>query len=92
MEQVKLEVLVPKEVHELGAGLVKFVGAMKQALKDGFQPGMDIPVIIATAMNDLIPAFDGIDKVGGELAADKAGFAKALGLSLADLVEAVAKK
>lgn len=69
METVKQEIALPKEAHELAAGLEKFAMAVKAALKDGFQPGQDIPPVLSSAIVDLIPAMQGVEVVKDELKA-----------------------
>ena len=79
-----VEVQVSKEAHELGEGLQKFVSSTRQALADGWQPGQDLPVVLASALEHLIPAIQGAEKIGAE-AANKQAFANAVYLSLSPI-------
>lgn len=83
---MKVEVEVSKEIYEAGQGVAKFVKAMKDALKDGWQPGQDLPVAMSHAMTDLVPALNGISEVPAELAADRLAAAHAVSLSLCDVL------
>lgn len=77
-----IEVEVSVETHELGQGLAKMIASVKQALADGWQPGTDLPVIISSAVSDLVPAVQGVDKIGAEMAENKQAFANAVYLGL----------
>lgn len=84
----KIEVQVSKESYELGQGFVRFASAIKNALANGWQPSQDIPVLLTAAMTDLVPAFNGVDKVGTEFEEARAAFLKAwaiTGVDMADL-------
>jgi len=92
MEKVEVKVSVAKEAHELAEAVKKLIIAVKEAVKDGFQPGMDIPVILAPNLPALLAGVDGLDKLGDELKEDKAAFLKAWLLAGADIAEALIKK
>ena len=91
METKQVTVTVAKETHELGQGLVKFAAALKQALADGFQAGSDVPVILSSAMMDLIPAVNGFELISEESKSTKE-FANAAYLSVNELYFTLAKK
>lgn len=91
MAKVKIELEVAKEAHELAQGLVEMVKAVKEAMKDGFQVGQDVPVIVSAAVQKLPAAIDGLDKLPEELK-DAGSFAKAMVVAAADLVEVFVKK
>ena len=61
------EVPCAKEMVELGEGLADFVGAVIVSLSDGWQPGKDITAIIGSAIQDLVPALQGVDEISEEL-------------------------
>lgn len=84
MANIEVSVSVEKEAYEFGQGLAKFVGAVKQALADGFEVGQDLPPIIASAVADLLPAMQDIDKLD---TADRIAFSKALALTVADVAD-----
>lgn len=90
MALVSKTIEVPKETDEIFQAVVGIVKATKKALADGFQPGADIPAIVAEAWADLPVAIQGIDQVPGELAASKAALIRSAGCAVGDLVEAVA--
>jgi len=92
MELVKLEVEVSKEAHELGLALAKLTVAVKEALKDGFQVGQDVPAIVMTAFAELPKAIEGLDKLDDEAKASPKAFALALALPIGDAVDAILKK
>lgn len=87
----EISVTVSKETIELMDGLAKFVGAVKTALKDGWQPGSDLPVLLSSTITDLVPALDGIDKVKEELLKEKAAFVRALTIGSVKIYEEVTK-
>lgn len=91
MQKVKVELEVSKEAHELAQGLVEMVKVVKEAMKDGFQVGQDLPAIITAAIAKLPPAIEGLDKLPEELK-DPGAFAKAMVVAASDLVEVFVKK
>ena len=80
MSTLKLEVEVSKETYEVGECAAKLVAAVKTALADGWQPGMDIPAIAFAAMNELGTAVKGADKIDDEYAENKSAFFNAVSL------------
>lgn len=84
MSTVKIQVEVSKELYEAGQGLAKFVGAMRRALADGWQPGVDLPTALTAAMTTLVPALNGITEVDDEIAQDRGAAARAVALGLCD--------
>lgn len=79
-ETLEVTVKVAKEAHELGEGITAFVRTVRQALADGWQPGQDLPVILISSVADLIPGFDGADKIREERESDPEAFAAAVAL------------
>lgn len=88
METIQKTVAVSKETAELLEGLTKFAVAVKAALKDGWQPGADLPVILTSALGDLAPALQGMESVPAEVKQSKE-FAAAVALGVNDLVHAL---
>jgi hypothetical protein len=78
---------VSKEAYELLIGVAKIVEVVKASLADGFQPGSDIPVIIASAIGDLVPAIQGVELIKEEIAEDKVAFGNALVLGAAAIIQ-----
>jgi len=89
MKTIQIE--VQEGAYDAGAALAKFAGVVKLALADGWQVGVDLPPILASALADLAPAFVNLGKINDELAQNKVLFAKSLGLGLADLADVLAK-
>lgn len=87
MSDVSVSVSLPKETYELGAGLAKFVSSCRQAAQDGWQTHQDLPVLISSAIRDLIPALEGYDKVKGEAMKDPVGVAKAAIITLGEVLK-----
>lgn len=85
--KIKVEVEVSKEAYELGQGLAVFIKAAKQALNDGFQPGQDLPALMMSAMNDLLPAVQGLDQIEAEIKEDGQAFRQAVALGLSGISE-----
>lgn len=92
MAKVEVKVEVSKEAYEVAIGLGQMVAAIKTALADGWQAGTDVPVIVSAAITNLVPAVDGLDKVGAELKEDPEAFVKAVSIGLAEAVGAFLKK
>lgn len=92
MEVKKIESEVPKEIYELAAGIGDMALVIKAAVADGFQVGQDVPVIIAAAIQKLIPAFDGFEKVSGEYKEASLAFAEAIALVGFKVAKEIAKK
>lgn len=67
MDLVKRELDCAKETVEFGEGLAKLVNATREALSDGWQTGEDLPAIITSAVSDLVPALQGMEKISDEL-------------------------
>ena len=78
MEKVEVKVELPKETYELCKALGAVAAATKQALADGFQIGTDMPAIITSAVMELVPAIQGVDKLDDEAKADPVGVAQAV--------------
>jgi len=73
MEKIKVEKEYPKEYYELLDGLKEVVKNSKQALKDGFQAGQDIPVIVTGSLAKLMTGLSGMEKLGDEWSEDMFG-------------------
>lgn len=73
-EIVVREVSCAKETLELGEGVVKFLKALKVAGADGWSVGEDLPPVLASLMGDLLPAMDGVTKIGAEYSGSKQAF------------------
>lgn len=76
----------------MGEALAKLVLVSKQAMADGFQPGMDIPAVVMAAFAELPKAIEGLEKMDDEAKAHVKAFALALALPLMEAVETLIKK
>lgn len=85
MAVIKKTYEVSKEADELAGALVKMITAIKDALADGWQPGTDVPVIIAQALTVLVPAIDGISQLDDEIEENLGAFVRAFGIAAIDL-------
>lgn len=92
METVKVELELPKEATTLAMGMATFAGVVMNALKDGFKPGDDIPVVVAAAIADLSPALTGIGQLADEIKGDKAIFVAAFAYAGLQFFETLNKK
>lgn len=81
----EIPVKVSKEAYELGQGIKKFIRDIKGALADGWQPGNDLPVILAATLADLIPALQGVEKLGSEIKENESAFISAFLQSTIDI-------
>jgi hypothetical protein len=89
MELIKIEVEVGKESHELSTGLVNFLKDVQKAIADGYQPDQDFPIMLMSAVNNLIPAVQGMDQVDDEMRENKKAFVINMGIMAGDLWEAL---
>lgn len=91
METIKVDIECSKELYELGKGLAVFVGAVKLALANGFQIGEDLPAIVTAAIANVIPAVDGVTKIGDEWKENKQATINAAMVTGSEIVGALTK-
>jgi len=89
VDMITKSVQVPKEVDEVMVAIVNILKVTKQALADGWQPGQDLPVILTAAATNLLPAVDGMNKIGDEWKQERAGVLRSTMLGSADIVDAM---
>lgn len=92
MATVTKTVEVPKEIDEVMEALADVVVAVKDALKDGFQIGTDLPAIVLTAAAKLPAAVEGIDQVDDEFKNDLVGSLQAVALGSGKIAGALLAK
>ena len=92
MSTVEVKVQVGKEVYELGQGVAGFVTAVSQALKDGWQIGQDIPVVMSAALTQLVPALQGVEQIPAEYATSHKAVVFGALLPLSDAIEKMVAK
>jgi hypothetical protein len=92
MEMKVIQVEVPAAVEKFSAELSNFVMAVEKALSDGWQPGQDIPAIISSSIQDLVPAISDLKGAGDDLKAAPYASAKAMSIHMTDMVEALIEK
>lgn len=92
MEYVDVTLKCAKETYELGKGLEGVVIAIKNALKDGWQPGTDLPMIAVQSLNALAPAVQGVEKLPEEAKADVLTFQHGIYCGLAEVPHHFLKK
>ena len=63
---IEVPLKVTEGAYSLGNGVAEFVLKLKTALDDGWQPGMDLPVIVTGVLTDLVPHLQAIGKLAGE--------------------------
>ena len=88
---MQYQVTIPDETAELVQGLIAFVGSIKDSLEDGWQPGIDIPVILMKALNDLPSAIGGIDQLDDEAKQDPAAMIAAVGILSSEIYKILVK-
>lgn len=91
-ETKKVQIELPESAAALGDSLVKIVESVKAALKDGFQPGQDLPPLMASGLEQLIAAVKVMGGVITEADEDKLGVAQALTNSGFAIAKVIAKK
>ena len=89
---VEVKVQCAKEVLELGQGISAFVVAVGTAVKNGWQFESDLPVVIQSALRDLVPAMQGVEKIKGEYEVSKKEVLFAVVLPIMDAVETLTGK
>ena len=87
MATLKIEVEVGKETHELSTGVVAFLKDIKGAIANGYQADQDFPTILISAVNNLIPAVEGMGQIDDEMRDDKKAFMVSMGMMAGDLWE-----
>lgn len=92
MPKVSKSVEVSKEASELADALVKVVASAKEALKDGFQVGQDLPAVVVANMGDLLKGIEGVDQLDEELKEDASAFVRAWALAGSDVAGLWLKK
>ena len=92
MDLVKLEMDVPKEIHEVGIAIRDILIATDNALKDGFQVGQDLPIILSAAFGSLVVAITGMQNIPTEFKELPVKASLALALPIADGIEALIRK
>jgi len=92
MEKIKLELEVPKELHELVSVLVELILVSKEQSKDGFDLSKDLGPILAVAVSKLPIAVEGMEKIKDEIKADLPGSINAVSIEAVRLIEAFIKK
>lgn len=78
VELVQLSLQGTRAVGELLEGVRKFIVALKGALADGWQPGKDLPVVLTSALADLVPVLNRIEKLGEEAKGNTVEFVNAV--------------
>lgn len=91
MAKEVIQVEVEKSAYELMVALSNLAGEVKAALKDGFQPGQDIPVLVMDAVHEIPGIMAQMSGAPSDLAEDKIEFIKGANLGLYELVAAVLK-
>lgn len=91
VKKIKVETEVAEATFELGKGIDNFVGAVKDALADGWQPTQDLPAIITSAVKDLVPVIGNVDSVSNDTK-DVQAFANGLYLGLGQTAFRFVKK
>lgn len=66
MDVIKREYDFPKEITEVGDAIKSILEATALALKDGWQPGQDLPAILSAAFTGMVVAVGGIQNIPEE--------------------------
>jgi hypothetical protein len=77
-----LTVSVPDSAHAFAEKLGAFVGEVKKAVADGWQPGSDIPAMLSAVLVDLVPAAAAFTGASADLKSDPFGSVLALAIEL----------
>lgn len=87
MDAIKLEIEVPKELHEVNVAVLNVLKAVKTALADGWQIGQDLPIIVTAAIANLPPAIDGFEKIADEVKENMPGTVNAGAFLAAEIIK-----
>jgi hypothetical protein len=90
MPKKNVEVELEDSGYQVMQGLAKIVAAVKQAMKDGFQPGQDLPAIVVAAVAELPGVVQNAQAVPADLAEDKLLVIKGVNLGAYDVAKALA--
>lgn len=74
MSKVQVTLDVEKEMLDLGTAVVKLLKVCADQLKDGFQPGQDLPVIAVEALKDIPTVMANLGSIVPDWQEDEAGF------------------
>lgn len=85
--QETIQVVVDKEAYAVAEALVKFAGAVKQAMSDGFQPGADIPAVIGAAIGNFADKVADFQALPEMAKSNPAEFVKAFVIAGGDMYE-----
>jgi hypothetical protein len=95
MSEVQLldvQTKVAKESHEIGLALNKVCKAIKDAKKDGWQWGQDIPSVVLSSLQPLMSAVDGYEKLPDEYKKELGAAMRGLLVPITDIPEMFIKK
>lgn len=85
---VEKNVKVAQAADQLMAALASITLVSKQALKDGFQPGSDLPPVLSVSLTELVKVVGALGQLPEEAKQDKAALARAVALGAIDIAEA----
>jgi hypothetical protein len=89
MPKKMIEVELEDSGFEVMQGLAKIVAEVKKALKDGFQPGQDLPALVIAAVAELPGIVVHAQSVPADLAEDKVLLLKGVNLGAYDVAKAL---
>jgi hypothetical protein len=92
MSTKMVSVSVEDKSYDVGQAVVQIVKAAKDALADGFQPGQDIPVILTSAISQLVTILGDAPSIPVESSDDLAAFIKSWSLAGLDIAALFLKK
>lgn len=83
-----IPVEVEKSAYEVVEHSAKIVKAIKEAMKDGFQAGQDIPVAVSALIAEFPTIMANVPNLGADLKEDKIAFIKGANLGAYEFVDA----
>jgi len=91
MTKINVTVSVEQSGYLIMQAVAHLAKAVKEAAKTGhgFQPGEDLPVIIAEAAKDLPVILSQIPLLSGEIGEDKIAFAKGINLGTWEVIDSL---
>ena len=93
MARVSVSVEVSKQSHALAQSLADIVQVVRAALADGWQPGLDIPVIITQVIGKLGAGLQGLETLKDDYTAENAAATSlALLLPIMGVVDDIVKE
>lgn len=92
MPKQVISVEIENSGYELTKAIAAVVGSVKIAMADGWQTGMDLPVVITSAIGQLATLASAVPNIGPDAKEDTVEFIKGINLGAYDIASIFIKK